>query len=69
MKEVKLSEVKVGDQIYDLENNSTGLQTLLEVTGFEPGAVLMKVVSGDPYLVSPVRFSTYTNESFYKPKN
>jgi|GEM_PF-5464143 len=66
MKAVKLSELKVGDQVYDMATDYIGIRTLFEVKGFEPGTVWMEFISGDKYPVDPARFSTYTNESFYK---
>jgi hypothetical protein len=64
---VKLSEVKVGDQVYDMETNLIGMQSLLEVEKITWKSVYMKFISGQPYPFDEISFSLFTEELFYKP--
>jgi hypothetical protein len=70
MKPVKLSELKVGDQVYDIKTNHIGHATFFQVVKIKSGSIYLKPVGGfNDYLVADdgnVRFSIFSKEDFYK---
>lgn len=67
---VKLSEIKVGDKVNDIKNTDSFLCTTLEVVKIKDGGVFFKEIAGfkNGYIDEDglIRFSTFSNEIFYK---
>jgi hypothetical protein len=69
MKPIKLSEVKTGDVIYDLDSNNSGQQTGFRCVRTTQMSVYFKHISGPCEYIDEdgmIRFSSCSNELFYK---